>query len=73
MKQQIKCIHCKKWFPVEESLKHEHEEIRKRFQAEEEKKSKERQKEIEKKFNSKLEKLRKENEKKQEEEAKKKS
>ena len=71
MKQQIKCIHCKKWFPVEESLKHEHKEIRKRFQAEEEKKSKERQKEIEKKFNSKLEKLRKENEKKQEEEAKK--
>ena len=82
MKQQIKCPHCNKLFPIEETLKHEQEEIRKKLQVEEEKRSKKRQKEIEDKFNSKLEKLnevhekdleklRKENEKKQEVEAKK--
>ena len=81
MKQQIKCPHCNKLFPIEETLKHEQEEIRKKLQVEEEKRSKKRQKEIEDKFNSKLEKLnevhekdleklRKENEKKQEVEAK---
>jgi len=56
MKQQIKCPHCNKLFPIEESLKHEAEEYRKKLQAEEEKKSKERQKELENKFNQKLEK-----------------
>lgn len=56
MKQQIKCPHCNKVFPIEESLKHEAEEYRKKLQVEEEKKSKERQKELENKFNQKLEK-----------------
>jgi len=56
MKQQIKCPHCNKLFPIEESLKHEAEEYRKKLQVEEEKKSKERQKELENKFNQKLEK-----------------
>jgi len=32
MKQQIKCPHCDKVFPIEESLKHETEEIRKKLQ-----------------------------------------
>ena len=31
MKQQIKCPHCNKVFPIEESLKHEAEEIRKKY------------------------------------------
>ena len=35
MKQQIKCPHCNKLFPIEESLKHEAEEYRKKLQAEE--------------------------------------
>ena len=56
MKQQIKCHHCNKFFPIEESLKHEAEEYRKKLQLEEEKKSKERQKELEIKFNQKFEK-----------------
>tara|TARA_B100000959_G_scaffold54121_2_gene56424 strand:- start:1197 stop:2324 length:1128 start_codon:yes stop_codon:yes gene_type:complete len=56
MKQQIKCPHCNKVFPIEESLKHEAQELRKKLQAEEQKKSKERQKELEDKFNQKLEK-----------------
>ena len=56
MKQQIKCPHCNEFFPIEESLKHEAEEYRKKLQVEEEKKSKERQKELENKFNQKLEK-----------------
>lgn len=54
MKQQIKCPHCKEVFPIEESLKHETEEIRKKLQKEEERKSKERQKELELKFNQKI-------------------
>ncbi len=37
MKQQIKCPHCNKFFPIEESLKHEAEEYRKKLQLEEEK------------------------------------
>jgi len=41
MKQQIKCPHCKKLFPIEESLKHEAEEFRKKLQKVEEQKSKE--------------------------------
>jgi len=56
MKQQIKCPHCNKFFPIEESLKHEAEEYRKKLQLEEEKKSKERKKELEIKFNQKFEK-----------------
>ena len=39
MKQQIKCQHCNKVFPIEESLKHETEEIRKKLQKEEQQKS----------------------------------
>ena len=35
MKQQIKCPHCNKAFPIEESLKHEAQELRKKLQAEE--------------------------------------
>ena len=31
MKQQIKCPHCNKIFPIEDSLKHEAEEYRKKF------------------------------------------
>ena len=44
MKQQIKCPHCNKVFPIEESFKHEAEEFRKKLQKEEEQKSKESQK-----------------------------
>ena len=55
MKQQIKCPHCNEVFPIEESLKHETEEIRKKLQKQEEQKSKERQKELELKFNQKIE------------------
>jgi len=54
MKQQIKCPHCNEVFPIEESLKHETEEIRKKLQKQEEQKSKERQKELELKFNQKF-------------------
>ena len=57
MKQQIKCPHCKKLFPIEESLKHEAEEFRKKLQKVEEQKSKERQKDFEEKLNVKLQKL----------------
>ena len=32
MKQQIKCPHCNKVFPIEESLKHEAQELRKKLQ-----------------------------------------
>ena len=56
MKQQIKCPHCQKLFPIEESLKHENEELRKKLKKEEEQKSKERQKEFEEKINLKLQK-----------------
>ena len=54
MRQQIKCPHCNKVFPIEESIKHEAEEFRKKLQKEEEQKSKERQKLIEDKFNQRL-------------------
>ena len=54
MKQQIKCPHCNEVFPIEESLKHETEEIRKKLQKQEEQKSKERQKELELKFSQKF-------------------
>lgn len=63
MKQQIKCPHCNKLFPLEESLKHETEELRKKLQTEEQKKSKEREKEIENKLNVKLQKQQAEHEK----------
>ena len=56
MKQQSKCPHCQKLFPIEESLKHETEELRKKLKKEEEQKSKERQKEFEEKINLKLQK-----------------
>ena len=41
MKQQIKCPHCNKIFPIEDSLKHEAEEYRKKLQIEEKEKSSE--------------------------------
>jgi hypothetical protein len=56
MKQQIKCPHCNKVFPIEDSIKHEAEELRKKYKKEEEQKSKERQKEFEEKINLKLQK-----------------
>jgi hypothetical protein len=56
MKQQIKCPHCNKVFPIEDSIKYEAEEIRKKYKKEEEQKSKERQKEFEEKINLKLQK-----------------
>ena len=63
MKQQIKCPHCNKLFPLEESLKQETEELRKKLRAEEKEKSKEREKELEGKLNLKLEKQQLEHEK----------
>jgi len=63
VKQQIKCPHCNKLFPLEESLKHETEELRKKLQAEEQKKSKEREKKIKNKLNVKLQKQQAEHEK----------
>jgi hypothetical protein len=56
MKPQIKCPHCNEVFPIEDSLKHEAEELRKKYKKEEEQKSKERQKEFEEKINLKLQK-----------------
>ena len=34
MKQQVKCQHCGKSFPLEEGLKHEAEEVRKKLKEE---------------------------------------
>ena len=56
MKQQIKCPHCNKVFPIEDSLKHEKEEIIKKLQLEEQQKSKERQKKLDEENKLKLEK-----------------
>ena len=56
MKQQIKCPHCNKVFPIEESLKHEKEEIIKKLQKEEQQKSKERQKKLDEENKQKFEK-----------------
>ena len=56
MKQQIKCPYCKKMFPIEDSLKHEAEEYRKKLQIEEKEKSSIRQKEIELNYKIKAEK-----------------
>ncbi len=56
MKQQIKCPHCNKIFPIEDSLKHEAEEYRKKLQIEEKEKSSIRQKEIEKDYKIKAQK-----------------
>jgi len=50
MKQQIKCPHCNKIFPIEDGLKHVAEEYKKKLQIEERDKSTIRQKEIEKDF-----------------------
>ena len=60
MKQQIKCPHCKKIFPIEDSLKHEAEEYRKKLQIEEKEKSAIRQKEAELNFEIKTKKQEKE-------------
>jgi len=56
MKQQIKCPHCNKVFPIEESLKHETEEIRKKLQKEEQQKSQARQKKLDEENKQKLQK-----------------
>ena len=56
MKQQIKCPHCDKVFPIEDSLKHEKEEIIKQLQKEEQQKSKERQKKLDEENKQKLQK-----------------
>jgi len=56
MKQQIKCPHCKKVFPIEDSLKHEAEEYRKKLQIEEKEKSAVRQKELEQNYEIKVKK-----------------
>ena len=56
MKQQIKCPHCDKVFPIEDSLKHEKEEIIKKLQKEEQQKSKERQKKLDEENKQKLQK-----------------
>ena len=56
MKQQIKCPHCDKVFPREDSLKHEKEEIIKKLQKEEQQKSKERQKKLDEENKQKLQK-----------------
>lgn len=63
MKQQIKCPHCNKVFPIEESLKHEAEEYRKKLQKEEQLKSKKREQELENKLNQRLEKQQQEHQK----------
>ena len=60
MQQQIKCPHCKKIFPIEDSLKHEVEEYRKKLQIEEKEKSAIRQKEAELNFEIKTKKQEKE-------------
>jgi len=56
MKQQIKCPHCNEVFPIEDSLKHETEEIRKKLQKEEQQKSQERQKKLDEENKQKLQK-----------------
>ena len=56
MKQQIKCPHCNEVFPIEDSLKHEKEEIIKKLQKEEQQKSKERQKKLDEENKQKFEK-----------------
>jgi hypothetical protein len=49
MKQQIKCPHCQKLFPIEESLKHETEEIRKKLKKKKNKNQKKDKKNLRKK------------------------
>ena len=56
MKQQIKCPHCDKFFPLEDTFKHEAEELRKKLKKEEELKSQVRQKELENSFMLKMKK-----------------
>ena len=60
MQQQIKCPHCTKIFPIEDSLKHEVEEYRKKLRIEEKEKSAIRQKEVELDFEIKTKKQEKE-------------
>ena len=45
-KQEIKCPHCNKSIPIQESIKHQAEELRKKLETEEKQKSAIRQKEI---------------------------
>ena len=52
----MKCPHCNKVFPIEDSLKHEKEEIIKKLQLEEQQKSKERQKKLDEENKQKFEK-----------------
>ena len=57
MKQQIKCPHCNEIFPIEDSLKHEAEEYRKKLQIEEKEKSTLRQKEFEDSYKLKIDRM----------------
>ena len=43
-KQEIKCPHCNKSFPIQEGFKHQAEELRKKLETEEKQKSAIRQK-----------------------------
>ena len=54
MKQQIKCPHCSKSFPIQEGFKHQAEELRKKLETEEKQKSAIRQKEIEEAYKAKV-------------------
>ena len=49
MKQQIKCPHCNKVFPIEDSIKHEAEEIRKNIKKKKKKNQKSDKKNLKKK------------------------
>ena len=53
-KQEIKCPHCSKSFPIQEGFKHQAEELRKKLETEEKQKSAIRQKEIEEAYKAKV-------------------
>ena len=53
-KQEIKCPHCNKSFPIQEGFKHQAEELRKKLETEEKQKSAIRQKEIEEAYKAKV-------------------
>ena len=53
-KQEIKCPHCNKTFPIQDGFKHQAEELRKKLETEEKQKSAIRQKEIEEVYKAKV-------------------
>ena len=53
-KQEIKCPHCNKSFPIQEGFKHQAEELRKKLETDEKQKSAIRQKEIEEAYKAKV-------------------